>query len=60
MITRDSRMDWIVECLNSRGSIQRCAGYGFEHDDENPLIDFLAAKISAYEESNQRFAALPL
>jgi len=43
-----------------RGSIQRCAGYGFEHDDENPLIDFLAAKISAYEESNQRVAALPL
>ncbi|MER2370806.1 MULTISPECIES: type II toxin-antitoxin system HigA family antitoxin [Photorhabdus] len=31
--------------------------YLIEHDDENPLIDFLSAKIADYENSNERFAA---
>ncbi len=31
--------------------------YLIEHDDKNPLIDFLSAKIADYENSNERFAA---
>ncbi|MER2474883.1 helix-turn-helix domain-containing protein [Photorhabdus laumondii] len=31
--------------------------YLIEHDDENPLIDFLATKIAEYENNNERFAA---
>lgn len=27
-----------------------------EHDDENPLIDFLAAKIAEYENNSEQFA----
>lgn len=30
--------------------------YMIEHDDENPLIDFLAAKIADYEDNSERFA----
>lgn len=30
--------------------------YLIENDDENPLIDFLASKISDYEDSSERFA----
>ncbi|MGO2258694.1 MAG: hypothetical protein ACTH5S_12960 [Hafnia alvei] len=31
--------------------------YLIEHDDESPLIDFLALKIAAYEDNNERFKA---
>lgn len=31
--------------------------YLIDHDDENPLIDFLAAKIADYENSAEQFAA---
>ncbi|MCQ5471579.1 HTH-type transcriptional regulator/antitoxin HigA [Pantoea sp. AN62] len=30
--------------------------YLIDHDDENPLIDFLAAKIADYEDNSERFA----
>ncbi|POW57667.1 MULTISPECIES: type II toxin-antitoxin system HigA family antitoxin [Pantoea] len=30
--------------------------YLIDHDDENPLIDFLAAKIAHYEDNSERFA----
>lgn len=30
--------------------------YLIDHDDENPLIDFLAAKIADYENNSKRFA----
>ncbi|EAT3775079.1 helix-turn-helix domain-containing protein [Salmonella enterica] len=30
--------------------------YLIENDDENPLIDFLAAKIADYEDNSERFA----
>ncbi|CBA34551.1 helix-turn-helix domain-containing protein [Cronobacter turicensis] len=30
--------------------------YLIDHDDENPLIDILAAKIADYEENSERFA----
>lgn len=30
--------------------------YLIEHDDENPLIDFLATKIADYEDNSDRFA----
>jgi len=30
--------------------------YLIENDDENPLIDFLASKIAAYEDNSGRFA----
>ena len=29
--------------------------YLIDHDDENPLIDFLTAKIADYEDNNERF-----
>ncbi|EAX4621794.1 helix-turn-helix domain-containing protein [Salmonella enterica subsp. arizonae] len=29
--------------------------YLIENDDENPLIDFLAAKIADYEDNNEKF-----
>ncbi|EKM0374235.1 helix-turn-helix domain-containing protein [Cronobacter turicensis] len=30
--------------------------YLIDHDDENPLIDILAAKIADYEDNSERFA----
>ncbi|ALB57003.1 helix-turn-helix domain-containing protein [Cronobacter sakazakii] len=30
--------------------------YLIDHDDENPLIDLLAAKIADYEDNSERFA----
>lgn len=33
------------------------ADYLIEHDDESPLIDFLALKIAEYEDNNERFKA---
>ncbi|ELY4128566.1 helix-turn-helix domain-containing protein [Cronobacter malonaticus] len=30
--------------------------YLIDHDDENPLIDFLTAKIADYEDNSERFA----
>ncbi|WP_277973325.1 helix-turn-helix domain-containing protein [Pantoea agglomerans] len=31
-------------------------GFLIDHDDENPLIDFLATKIADYEDNSERFA----